>query len=388
MKKEFVLLRLGLKIISSFSRRPCLGERAGSEIIEEVILGQCLKGFKLILLILLLLLTSVGCKSANTSANIPDEVHKALPDETTHIKKRNEIIIAMVPKSLDNPVFLDAKEEGERTAKELGIKLEWLGSMQSDPAEQAAIVESLIRRQVDGIVISCSDPLKMRPVINKAVKAGIKVATFDSDSPGSDRIFYCGTNNYAAGDACAKALIKALSAKKRSNDELNLLIMSADKDSYNLNERLHSFMDTAQKGGLKLHLLDTLYCKDDINMAGDMLEKYIRKGAKVDVFFSTGGWPLIVPSESMPEFRKWCLNGGTSIVVDTFYPIVDAAKKGMADALVGQDFKKMGELSVRNLYKVIKGGKVTSQYIDTGLELGDKSNYDILLKSKKSWEIK
>ncbi|HEX9059977.1 MAG TPA: substrate-binding domain-containing protein, partial [Clostridia bacterium] len=271
MKIEFVFLRLGLKITSSFSRRPCLRERAGSEIIEKVIFKRCLKGLKLILLSLFVLLTSVGCKSVNTSANIPDEVHKTLPEQTTHIKKSNEIIIAMVPKSLDNPVFLDAKEEGERVAKKLGIKLEWLGSMQSDPTEQAAIVESLIIRQVDGIVISCADPEKMRPIINKAVKAGIKVATFDSDSPGSDRIFYCGTNNYAAGDACAKALIKALKAKKRSKDELNLLIMSADKDSYNLNERLRSFMDTAQKGGLKLHVIDTLYCKDDINMAGDML---------------------------------------------------------------------------------------------------------------------
>ncbi|HEX9058648.1 MAG TPA: A24 family peptidase [Clostridia bacterium] len=38
-----ILIRLGLKITSSFSRRPCHGERAVSEIIEEVILVRFLK---------------------------------------------------------------------------------------------------------------------------------------------------------------------------------------------------------------------------------------------------------------------------------------------------------------------------------------------------------
>jgi ribose transport system substrate-binding protein len=90
----------------------------------------------------------------------------------------------------------------------------------------------------------------------------------------------------------------------------------------------------------------------------------------------------------MPGFRTWCKSGGTSIVVDTYYPIVDAAKKGMADALVGQNFKKMGELSIRNLYSAIQGQQIDSKFIDTGLELGDKTNYDLLLKGKQRWEIK
>lgn len=340
------------------------------------------------LFLVMIFIVLTGCGNPGTygemTAAEPVRASKASPV----ISKNKDTIIAMVPKSLDNPVFLDAKEEGERIGKELGIKVEWLGSMQTEAKEQEAIVESLILRRVDGILISCIDPVKMEPVINKAVAAGIKVATFDSDSPNSNRLFYCGTNNYAAGEACGKALVKALKAKGRDKQILNLLVMTADDGSNNLNERLNSFMNITQKGGIKLKVMDTLYCKDDINLAGDMLEKYIRSGKKPDVFFSTGGWPLIVPCESLPSYQAWCDNGGTSILIDTFYPIVDAAKKGMADALVGQDFKKMGELSIRNLYKAIKGDRIPLKFINTGLELGDKSNYDILLKEKQRWEIK
>lgn len=350
---------------------------------------------KSFLILLAVLMAFSGCTGPQTAdvKESPAEVREDPDQNSLTVPKSKDITIAMVPKSLDNPVFLDAKEAGERTGRELGVKIEWLGSMQTDSSEQEAIVESLIRRQVDGIVISCIDPERMRPVINKAVEAGIKVATFDSDSPNSNRLFYCGTNNYDAGEACGRALIQVLKSKNKDQETLNLLIMTADEGSYNLNERLRSFMDTARKGGIKLQVIDTLYCKDDINLAGDLLEEYIRKeyinkGQKADVFFSTGGWPLIVPYESMPAFQAWCKAGGTSIVIDTFYPIVDAARKGMADALVGQDFKKMGELSIRNIYKAIKGESIPLKFIDTGLELGDKSNYDILLQSKKRWEIK
>ncbi len=347
-----------------------------------------LNKLKLFFLTLVVLITLSGCTESKTVSESHLEEPMASIYNSLPVLKSKDVIIAMVPKSLDNPVFLDAKEEGERVGRKLGIKVEWLGSMQTDSDEQKAIVESLIRRQVDGILISCIDPQKMKPVINKAIEAGIKVATFDSDSPGSDRMFYCGSNNYAAGEACGKALIKVLQTKKLGERELNLLIMTADEGSYNLNERLRSFKDAAEKGGIKLRVIDTLYCKDDINLAGDILEKYMRTNEDVDVFFSTGGWPLIVPPESMPGFRAWCKAGGTSIVVDTFYPIVDAAKKGMADALVGQNFKKMGELSIKNLYSAIQGEQIYSKFIDTGLELGDKTNYDLLLKGKQRWEIK
>jgi ribose transport system substrate-binding protein len=359
---------------------------------------RCVIYRRLTKLFLTLMILSVltGCTVENTAVKASVEEQtctetQSVPVQTSEEKNKktgNEIIIALVPKSLDNPVFLDAKEESERVAKELGIKVEWLGSMQTDADEQVAVVEMLIKRHVDGIIISCVDPLKLKPVINKAMEAGIKVATFDSDLPESNRLFYCGSNNAAVGEACGKALINALKAKGKLNTELNLLIMTADEGSYNLNDRLHSFISTAEKGGVKLKLIDTLYCRDDINLAADMLEKYIRKSTNVDVFFSTGGWPLIAPYESLPGFKNWCRNGGTSIVVDSFYPIVNAAKNGLADALIGQDFKKMGGLGIRNIYKAIKGESISSRFIDTGLEYGNKDNYDILLKNKRPWEIK
>ena len=48
----------------------------------------------------------------------------------------------------------------------------------------------------------------------------------------------------------------------------------------------------------------------------------------------------------------------------------------------------MGELTVKYLVAAVKGQPVPKEYIDTGLELADQSNFDQLLSEKKPWEMK
>ena len=83
-----------------------------------------------------------------------------------------DIEIAVVPKALDNAIFLDAKTAAEEKGKELGIKIFWEGPTTSDAAMQVNVIESLIERQVDGILISCNDAdaLKMFTGLSSADK--------------------------------------------------------------------------------------------------------------------------------------------------------------------------------------------------------------------------
>ena len=88
--------------------------------------------------------------------------------------------IAVVPKSLDNAIFLDSQAAAEAKAKELGINLQWVGPTTSDAGQQVTVIEGLIEKQVDGILISCNDADALKDVIDRAVDAGIVVGCFDS----------------------------------------------------------------------------------------------------------------------------------------------------------------------------------------------------------------
>ncbi|MGO5014568.1 substrate-binding domain-containing protein [Niallia sp. Sow4_A1] len=343
------------------------------------------KGYML-LIILLIFVSACENRHSNSiriSKNNPQGnlVYKeSLPNQD------KEKIISFVTKSLDNPVFIEAKEEAERVSLQLGIKMEWLAPMTVDSKEQENIVESLIERKVDGIVISVLDTKKMTPLINKAVSEGIKVATFDSDAPKSNRAFYVGTDNYELGKVSGKSLVKIVNENKKYKRPLKVLIMTGVKESVNMQERIEGFKKATEE--LDLEIVDIVESFDDINRASELLENYVKENPDFDLFFSAGAWPLFSPPEGMISYKKWKENGGIAVIVDTFYPIVFAANKGLADALVGQSFKEMGRLSVENMYKLINGEEVKETMIYTELEFGNPNNYEELLKRKKPWEIK
>lgn len=309
------------------------------------------------------------------------------PNTVSNRSGSRSIVIAISPKSLDNPVFVDAKETAELRARQLNVTLEWVGPFKVDPDAQVKVIEGLIWRKVDGIAISTSDPEKIRGVIDKAVAAGIKVATIDADCPKSKRLFYCGTDNYRAGYACGEAMVKIVKRMGLADKLLRTAILTGGIEAHNLNERIRGFKE-AVAGKIKLQYTALLACDDDTSTGAKVVEAYIKKHPETEAFFFSGGWAFFGPPESMPLYQEWCRNGGIAVSMDTFYPVLQAAKRGFAKALVGQDFRKMGELTVSYLVLAIKGLPVPGEYIDTGLELADEYNYDKLLKEKKPWEMK
>ena len=309
------------------------------------------------------------------------------PVSSSFPSRTRPITIAIVPKSLDNPVFVDAKETAELAARKLKVNLEWVGPFKVDPDTQVKIIEGLIWRKVDGIAISTSDPEKIRKVIAKAVAAGIKVATIDADCPDSKRLFYCGTDNYKAGWACGEAMVKIITAKGLAKKSLRTAILTGGIEAHNLNERIRGFKE-AVAGKINLNYVALLACDDDTSTGAKVVESYIKQHPETDVFYFSGGWAFFGPTESLPLYQEWCNRGGIAVSIDTFHPVLVAAKRGFFQALVGQDFRKMGELTVNYLVSAVKGHQIPREYIDTGLELANQSNFDQLLKEKKPWEMK
>jgi len=98
---------------------------------------------------------------------------------TTPAPKRRQI--ALVMKTLTNPFFVEM-ERGARSAEaELGIELLVKTAAQETSIEQqVAIVEELIRRKVDAIVIAPGDSVKLIPVLKRAQDAGLPVVNIDN----------------------------------------------------------------------------------------------------------------------------------------------------------------------------------------------------------------
>ncbi|WP_437475824.1 sugar-binding protein [Sorangium sp. So ce1014] len=77
------------------------------------------------------------------------------------------------------------------------------------PEEQNQILESLASQGYDAIGVTVLAPNDQVAVLNKVAEK-VKLITFDSDAPKSNRLLYIGTNNYEAGKALGNEIVKLL----------------------------------------------------------------------------------------------------------------------------------------------------------------------------------
>lgn len=296
---------------------------------------------------------------------------------------KDEIEIAVVPKALDNAIFLDAKSAAEAKGEELGIKIYWEGPTTSDAAMQVNVIESLIERQVDGILVSCNDADALKDVINRAVDAGIVVGCFDSDSPESNRAFYCGTNNYAIGKLSAEFMMEYLPNGGK------VAILTGVLGAPNLEARIDGFEETLAAAGSKIEVLPVQTGEDDVQKSVEVVTQYTAANPDLAGWFFDGGWPYFADPDALPEVKTFMENGGHIVSVDTCYPMMQFVGMGMVDVLIGQNYPTMGALGVETLYKLIKGEKVDlgdgNHYIDTGYEVVDITNYEEIWANKAPW---
>lgn len=291
-----------------------------------------------------------------------------------------DITIAVVPKSLDNPVFLDTKEAAEETGEELGIKINWTGPSSADAAEQVQVLEGLIQQGVDGILVSANDPTALNDVIARAVEEDIAVATFDSDAPESERLFYAGSDNYNLGVKSAELMLELVEDEE---GPVETAILTGVLGAQNLEERISGFEDTVED--TKIEVVTIQAGEDDINKSVEVIEDYTRANPDLDAWWFDGGWPFFAPPDTLVEIEKFRERGGYLISVDSFWPMLDYLDAGMTDYLVGQDFYQMGVRGVRNLAAAIQGDAPEDEFIDTGLEIVNAENVDEVRETKNPW---
>lgn len=118
---------------------------------------------------------------------------------------KEKTTIAVVPK-VDDASVAAAKAVALAASDTYDIQVRWDVSRNPTAESQIELIEKLVSAGVDGILISCIDADGVRAAIDKAVQAGVKVGTFDSDCPESSRSFYIGSDNEAAGTLAATTL--------------------------------------------------------------------------------------------------------------------------------------------------------------------------------------
>ena len=113
---------------------------------------------------------------------------------------------------LNHPFFAAMKEEAESTAEKLGAALVFVDASY-DVSKQKSDVQGFIARKVNGILLTPMTVTDLVPVIEKAVSAGIPVATVDRKA-GTDKVLvHVGIDDVEGGRMAARYVVEKLHNK-------------------------------------------------------------------------------------------------------------------------------------------------------------------------------
>jgi ribose transport system substrate-binding protein len=227
----------------------------------------------------------------------------------------------------------------------------------------------------------------MKPEIDAAIAADIPVLTIDTDSPGSNRLFFIGTNNYDAGQLGGQVLAKQLNGKGN-------IVAFTMPNQVNLEERLHGYKDVLEKyPGIKI--TQVIDIKGDPRIAFDQTQAIIDKKEPVDGF-------ICLEAQSGTEVATVLDNNhlaGKKVIVamDTDDKTLDWVKKGAIAATIAQKPYTMGYVGIKmvddyhhNKTDISKMASTKGPlsplpaFVDTGATLVDKNNVDEIIQAMSS----
>ena len=240
-----------------------------------------------------------------------------------------------------------ARKGTEKADKEFDdVTVEFRLPADGTAAEQKRMIDDLLAKGVDGMAVSPVDPENQTQTLNDTAKR-VLVVTQDSDAPKSDRAFYVGTDNVAAGRVAGGLIKEAVPQGGK------IMLFVGKLDARNAQERLQGIKEALQ--GSNIQILDVRTDDTDRVRAksnvSDTLVKY------PDVVGLVGLWSYNGPAilSAVQDANK--TSAVKIVAFDEEDNTLNGVKQGAIYATVVQQPFEFGYQAIKLMRQYLKGDK-------------------------------
>ena len=181
--------------------------------------------------------------------------------------------IAFVPKNLGNAYFDTSDKGGAAAIKEFKGTYSQVAPATAGPSAQVSFINTLTQQHVGAIVLSSDDPEANGTALTAAMKAGVKVVTFDSDTDAKYRNVFI---NQATAQGIADVEVDNIT--KEIGDSGEIAILSAAANATNQNAWITLMKADLAKSHPNVKLDAVVYGNDDdqtsFNKTAALLQTY------------------------------------------------------------------------------------------------------------------
>jgi ribose transport system substrate-binding protein len=265
-----------------------------------------------------------------------------------------QLTIGLTLPGLQFPFFVTMKNDFDKEAATLGVKVVYIDA-QNDSAKQVAAVESFISQKVNGILISPMTTDSLVPAIEEAVKAGIPVATVDRKANTDKVLVHVGADNVEGGRAAARYIIDKLHGKG------TIIELEGTPGASPAIDRKKGFDEViAQNPGMKI--LVSQAADFDRAKANSVMENLIQAYPNFDAVFGANDEMIIGAIEAMSAHG---IDPSTKVTVgyDATPDAFTYIKEGKLGATIDQFPGKQASLALSYLVDYIKTKKEPPQKV-------------------------
>ena len=234
----------------------------------------------------------------------------------------------------------------------LGMDIEYHFVPYGDIDEQARIIDMLIRKNVDGVVIASYNDEKIIQSVNRMVDKGIPVVTVNTDLMPSKRMCYVGQNHETAGRTAARLTAEMLYGKGRI-----AIISGSDKYISATKERFNGFYEHIQDTHSGIKVVEVINISENAKQMYDVVYDLLKR-TDVDYIYATAGGV----SGAGKAIKQLKMEGQVKIISHDIYPeVVDLIREGIITCSISQDNIEQGYLSVKILFEYLFYGEKPSK---------------------------
>lgn len=273
-------------------------------------------------------------------------------------------VIAVVPKTLNNPFFVAMVDSLRSACESRG----WTVKVNAADAEtevdkQVSIVEAFIEEGVDVIVMGPSSATALVDTINTAASKGIAVFLIDSGADECEYQAFIGTDNYIGGQTGAQWIGENVKAGK-------VAILDGFSGNDATTQRQKGFMDKIAEYP-DIEVVASEYANCEISKGMEVTENFLVAYPDLTAIFAVNDMMAIGAGQAVEAANK-----RDQITICGFDGQPDAAQKiieGTIDATIAQKPATMGTLMAETIETYLNGGSI-ERTTDTGCDVVTKDN--------------
>lgn len=275
----------------------------------------------------------------------------SLAQSEEYIPQKTEYNFVFIPK-LVHPWYETVKVGIEAAISELAkkgitVNYSWDATATADVLAQTQKLESAAAKNSDGISIAIIDASVTTAIIDDLVASGIKVSTFDTDAPESDRLSYCGhADNKGDGATLAKILAEKI------GEEGEIAILSGTLSAPNHKERVEGFKEEIAKYP-KIKIIAEYPDEDSLEKAISLTESILQGNPKLSGIFGCNATNVYGAARAVVDAG---LSDQITIVgMDDEPETITGIENGSIYATMVQNVKEIGYRSIFTMIQIADG---------------------------------